>query len=56
MMRWGHRAPMRETPEAGPELKRPEPEVWLQVGDEYVITSVPNRLRGVKVNNDGEAI
>ena len=31
-------------------------ETWLQVGDRYVITVVPNRLLGAEVNEEGEAV
>lgn len=31
-------------------------EAWLQVGDRYVITELPNRLYGVTLTEEGEAI
>ena len=31
-------------------------EAWLQVGDRYVITAIPNRLYGATLTEEGEAI
>lgn len=36
---------------------RAEREDWLRVGeDRYMLVTVPNRLRGVRINEDGEAV
>ncbi len=31
-------------------------EAWLQVGDRYVITEIPNRLYGAVVTDEGEVV
>jgi len=31
-------------------------EAWLQVGDRYVIVEIPNRLYGIRLTEEGEAV
>lgn len=33
-----------------------EPMAWLQMGNCRVLMKIPNRLRGVTLNEDGEAV
>lgn len=40
----------------GLHVESGEREAWLQVGDKYVIVRVPNRLTGVRINSEGDAI
>jgi hypothetical protein len=45
--------PIRESPSLTRVSAR---EAWLQVGDRYVITAIPNRLYGAQVTPEGEVV